>query len=287
MPRNPARHWRPPALRGSFPVMTLPVVLHWYGLRSVDDRTWCLTEPHVHPIFSANIFLVLGRDADLVIDSGMGIAPLRPVLDELRPDPERPLKLFTTHTHVDHIGAAHEFDIRLVHPIEADGLEAPEPYSLSSADIPEAFRTLFLDAGYPPLWPLLIDALPAAGYDPTSYALKSAPATGMLEDGDIVDLGDWQAEVIHMPGHSPGQSVLWQFRRPRFSSERDTTEPASLHEGQGIAPKPMPNDLFRRLKASQDGSSVGEPGIRSDAVTTRSIDRNHRAWKLRRSARTS
>jgi len=228
--------------------MTLPVVSPWYGLRSVDDRTWCLTEPHVHPIFSANIFLILGRDADLVIDSGMGVAPLRPVLDGLRPDPERPLKLFTTHTHVDHIGAAHEFDTRLVHPVEADGLEAPEPYSLSSADIPEAFRTLFLDAGYPPLWPLLIDALPAAGYDPTSYALKSAPATGMLEDGDIVDLGDWQAEVIHMPGHSPGQIGLWHAPSGTLFGADAIYDGPLIFEGPGMSTEAYA-ETFRRLKA--------------------------------------
>jgi glyoxylase-like metal-dependent hydrolase (beta-lactamase superfamily II) len=110
--------------------MILPVASQWYSVESVDDRIFCLTEPHVHPIFSANIFLVLGRDADLVIDSGMGIAPLRPVIDALRPDPARPLILFTTHTHVDHIGAAHEFETRLVHPLEAAELADPEPYSL-------------------------------------------------------------------------------------------------------------------------------------------------------------
>jgi len=92
--------------------MTLPVAQTWYGQTCIDDRIWCLTEPHVHPIFSANIFLVTGGQADLVIDSGMGVAPLRPVIESLRSDPGKPLILFTTHAHVDHIGAAHEFETR-------------------------------------------------------------------------------------------------------------------------------------------------------------------------------
>lgn len=189
--------------------MSYPVVSPWYVTERLDERIWCVTEPHVHPIFSANIFLVLGSEADLVIDSGMGIAPLRPVIDDLRPDTDKPLILFTTHTHVDHIGAAHEFETRLVHPLEAAELAAPAPYPLDTAGISQGFRDLFLNAGYPPLWPLLIDALPEAGYDPAAYVLKGAPAKGLVEDGDTLDLGNWQAEVLHLPGHSPGQVGLW------------------------------------------------------------------------------
>lgn len=189
--------------------MSLPIASPWYGTERIDGRTWCLTEPHVHPIFSANIFLVTGSEADLVIDSGMGIAPLRPVVEALRPDPAKPLILLTTHTHVDHLGAAHEFDIRLVHPLEAEALAAPAHYSLDSGAIPDRLRDLFLDAGYPPLWPLLIDALPHEGYDVAGYRLRGAPATGTVSDGDVIDLGDWQAEVLHLPGHSPGQVGLW------------------------------------------------------------------------------
>lgn len=189
--------------------MNLPVAIPWYEIETLDERTVVLTEPHVHPIFSANIFVVFGRDADLVIDSGMGIAPLRPVIDALRSDREKPLVLLSTHTHVDHIGAAHEFETRLVHEIEADELADPAPYSLQSDDISDRLKTLFLDAGYPPLWPLLIDALPEDGYDIGSYVLRGAPATRLVNDGDLVELGDWTAEVLHLPGHSPGQVGLW------------------------------------------------------------------------------
>ncbi len=189
--------------------MTLPVADQWYHSTQLDDRTHLITEPHVHPIFSANMHLVLGRDADLLIDSGMGIAPLRPIVDHLRPDPTKPVICFSTHTHVDHIGAAHEFSHRLVHPIEAAELAKPSPYSLDSADIPQRFVQLFADAGYPPLWPYLVDALPYDAYDLHSYAIPPAPATQTIKDGAYVDLGDWQAEVLHLPGHSPGQIGLW------------------------------------------------------------------------------
>ncbi len=189
--------------------MTLPVANPWYRTESLDPRLWLITEPHVHPIFSANMHLVLGRDADLLIDSGMGIAPLRPVVDAIRPDPGKPVICLSTHTHVDHIGAAHEFETRLVHPAEVEELAAPSPYSLKSADIPAPLAAMFTESGYDPLWDYLVDAVPSADYDLSAYAIPPAPATGLVEDGDMIDLGDWQAEVLHLPGHSPGQIGLW------------------------------------------------------------------------------
>ncbi len=215
--------------------MELPVVKHWYRTESLDARTFVLTEPHVHPIFSANIFLILGRDADLVIDSGMGVAPLRPEIDALRADAEKPLILLSTHTHVDHIGAAHEFDTRLVHPLEADELANPTPYSLDTSGIPDAFRKLFLDAGYPPLWPLLIDALPAPDYDPSSYHLKGAPATKLVDEGDMIDLGDWAAEVLHLPGHSPGQVGLWHHETATLFGADAIYDGPLLYDGPGMS----------------------------------------------------
>ena len=228
--------------------MILPVASHWYEVESVDDRIVCLTEPHVHPIFSANIFLVLGRDADLVIDSGMGIAPLRPVIDANRPDPARPLILFTTHTHVDHIGAAREFETRLVHPLEAAELADPTPYSLDSADIAPGLRRLFLDAGYPPLWPLLIDALPHAGYRFSDYALHPAPATTTVEDGDIVDLGDWSAEVLHLPGHSRGQVGLWHADSGTLFDADAIYDGPLIFDGEGMSVSDYA-DTLRRIRA--------------------------------------
>ncbi|MEM9813318.1 MAG: MBL fold metallo-hydrolase [Pseudomonadota bacterium] len=186
----------------------LPVADPWYETQQLAPRIWCVTEPHVHPIFAANIFLVTGEDRDLVIDSGMGVAPLRPVIDGLR-DPAKPLVLLSTHTHVDHIGAAHEFEERWVHPIEAEGLRTPDPWTLNAADIGPHLVALFEEVGFPPLWDLLIDAVPHVGYRPEGYRLTPAPATRLVEDGDDVELGGWTGQILHLPGHSPGQVGLW------------------------------------------------------------------------------
>lgn len=52
--------------------------------------------------------------------------------------------------------------------------------------------------------------LPPAPYSSAHYAVPAAPATRLLWDGDVIDLGDRNFEVIHTPGHSPGGIALWE-----------------------------------------------------------------------------
>src|SRR5262249_43951917 len=52
--------------------------------------------------------------------------------------------------------------------------------------------------------------LPPGDYRSDAYAVAPAPATRLLDDGDIVDLGDRHFDVIHIPGHSPGGIGLWE-----------------------------------------------------------------------------
>ena len=43
--------------------------------------------------------------------------------------------------------------------------------------------------------------------------MRPARPTRVLDDGDIIDLGDRHFEVIHTPGHSPGGIALWEPAR--------------------------------------------------------------------------
>lgn len=191
--------------------MTLPIADHWYRATRIDADTTLIIEPHIHVLEQANLWLVEGRDRDMILDTGMGVVPLKPFLDTLRRDPDKPIICVSSHTHIDHIGAVHEFDTRLVHPLEADEMARPSGlHSLFKRDMPERLLQTFLDAGYPPIGEMLIEALPFAGYDPESYRLRGAPATGLLNEGDTVDLGNHLYEVWHLPGHSPGGIGLFE-----------------------------------------------------------------------------
>ncbi len=191
--------------------MTLPIADQWYRATRIDADTTLIIEPHIHVLEQANLWLVEGRDRDMILDTGMGVVPLRPFLDTLRRDPAKPIICVSSHTHIDHIGGVHEFETRLVHPLEADEMAKPSGLnSLFKRDMPERLLQTFLDAGYPPIGEMLIEALPYAGYDPETYRLQGAPATGLLDEGDTVDLGDHLYEVWHLPGHSPGGIGLFE-----------------------------------------------------------------------------
>ena len=102
----------------------LPVQDPWFEVTQLSPDLFRITEPRCHKWVRANCFLILGRERDILVDSGMGIAALRSALDRLS---SRPRLVFTTHVHVDHVGSHPEFaDCEiLVHPVEADALAQP------------------------------------------------------------------------------------------------------------------------------------------------------------------
>jgi glyoxylase-like metal-dependent hydrolase (beta-lactamase superfamily II) len=186
-----------------------PIAESWFRRLDLENGVTRLWEPHVHPLEQANFWHIRGRDRDLLIDSGMGVVPLRSSFPDLFGDKE--IIALATHTHIDHIGAIHEFDHRWVHPAEARHMAAPSGITgLVCAEIPPALCKLFVDAGYPPFDDLLIDALPYAGYDPHGYRLRGAAPTRLVTEHDVIDLGDRQFEIIHLPGHSTGSISIWE-----------------------------------------------------------------------------
>jgi glyoxylase-like metal-dependent hydrolase (beta-lactamase superfamily II) len=57
---------------------------------------------------------------------------------------------------------------------------------------------------------VLIDALPHEGDDPAAYAVRPVTPTRIVAEGDIVTTGDRSFEVLHLPGHTPGEIGLWE-----------------------------------------------------------------------------
>ena len=57
--------------------MVLRIADRWFEWRRIDDAVTLLWEPHVVPLMRCNIWHVRGRDRDLLIDTGMGIASLK------------------------------------------------------------------------------------------------------------------------------------------------------------------------------------------------------------------
>ena len=185
----------------------LPIAERWFEIARVSDDITLLIEPHVVPLMRCNIWHVRGRDRDLLIDTGMGIASLREAARHLL---DKKVTAVATHTHADHVGGHYEFEHTLVHAHEADNLRSPRHRgTLLAAELgAEAIRA-YATVGYE-IGADLITALPHAGYDMKSYGVRDAAVTQTVVEGDVVDIGDRHFEVLHLPGHSPGSIGLWE-----------------------------------------------------------------------------
>ena len=188
------------------------VAERWFEHRTIDGGVERITEPHVDPFLRANLFLVRGRDRDLLVDSGLGLGSLRGELADLF---ERPVVAVATHRHFDHTGGLREFEEVVVHRDDAEAVANAEGFaSLRIEDYPPEELS-----GYEPP-PSLLTALPWDGFDLGSYAVTPVTPSRIVDDGDEIDLGDRRFEVLHLPGHTPGEIGLWEEEtRTLFSGD--------------------------------------------------------------------
>ncbi len=183
----------------------LPVAEQWYSRVSVDNDITLISEPYVHPLIRCNIWHIRGRERDLLIDTGLGLCSLRDAARDLL---EAQIVAVATHNHYDHIGCHHEFEVRAVHKAEVDLMNEPQPAPLFLSEFGDEADHI-IESGYT-AGEDLIKALPFAGFDPHNYHTQAATPTWVLEEGDIIDLGNRAFEVLHLPGHTPGSIGLWE-----------------------------------------------------------------------------
>ncbi|SNT60801.1 Glyoxylase, beta-lactamase superfamily II [Asanoa hainanensis] len=176
----------------------LPVAAQWFQFTALDERITLIREPYARGLLRANLWHLRGRDRDLLIDCGLGVTALAPLLVERF---GRVPVLVLTHAHLDHMGSAHEFDEVWAHPLEH--VDDPAPGSLHG---PTLAAQLGLDETLPPA---LLTARPHGDYDLGTYRVRPATPTRLLADGDVVDVGDRPLTVLHLPGHTPGSIALF------------------------------------------------------------------------------
>jgi glyoxylase-like metal-dependent hydrolase (beta-lactamase superfamily II) len=178
------------------------VAERWFEHETVGDGVVRIREPHVDPFLQANLYLVRGRDRDVLIDAGLGLASLKDELPELF---GRRVLAVATHRHFDHVGGLSEFDAVAVHRDDAAAVATGEVFaSLVIEEYPPEELS-----GYDPPVALLL-ALPHEGFDPATYRLEPVTPTLPLEEGDVLDLGERKLGVLHLPGHTPGEIGLWE-----------------------------------------------------------------------------
>jgi glyoxylase-like metal-dependent hydrolase (beta-lactamase superfamily II) len=98
-----------------------------------------------------------------------------------------------SHTHFDHIGDNWQFSDVL--GTDSDYTRQNEKGAtheeLKDAIIPERF------CGIPP-----------AGFKPENYSIPEFKISRFIKDGDTIDLGDRQLQILSTPGHTPDSLCL-------------------------------------------------------------------------------
>ena len=222
--------------------------MSWFAATPVAPGVTCLTEPMVHEFYRANIYHLAGRDADLVVDFGCGLSPLRPALPLTgKPVTGKPVIAVASHAHVDHVGGFHEFADRRGPAIEA--------YHFATMDEPGTLQATLRAI------PDALMRLPAPDFDLVKWSLTPAPLTTALGEGDVIDLGDRCFTVLHLPGHSPGSMGLLDAASGLFFSGDAIYDDTIVDDlpGSDIAAYLATMDRLRRLDVSLALGGHGPP----------------------------
>ena len=185
------------------PAQPKPVCDQWFTTTKIHEGLYCIQEPHYWQWNRANLWLIKGQTQDLLIDTGLGVASLRQHLASLL---DKPLLAIASHVHFDHAGGIHEFDRIAIHGAEAEALRCGDNYLAVSAP----------EFGY--IEDHHFAQLPYAGFHAAQYTMHAAEPTDILQEGDVIDLGDRVFEVLHLPGHSSGSIALYDRKQQELFS---------------------------------------------------------------------
>ncbi len=152
----------------------------------------------INPVYTndpLNIYLLLGSHTALLLDTGCGLSPLKPIVDKLIG--KKNLLVFNTHFHWDHPLGNVEFGEVYIHENEVDFVSKPYDVSYFKDSPNEAVKV----------------------YAEQNFLIPPAKMIKPLKDGDIFDLGGIEVKIIHCPGHSPGSICLLTSTGELFTTD--------------------------------------------------------------------
>lgn len=163
-----------------------------YPWQKIDDGIFEINEYD-----GVSVYLIEGSEKALLIDTGAGIGDLRTFVEKMIHN--KPLEVFITHNHRDHVGNAPLFGRIHMSAIDANMGQIVRPYTSKSSRLRFLHRTLetFPDRQYP--W---------TDDDVRDFSAEQEPKVMGVEDGFVFDLGDRQIQCYLVPGHTPGSMAL-------------------------------------------------------------------------------
>jgi len=165
----------------------------WFTIQEIDKKTYAISEyGHWEKVHS---FLLVGEEKAALIDTGLGIDSIKRVTDQLT---DLPIIVITTHVHADHIGSHGEFETIYVHEGDAGWLTN----GIQGLSLEQIRKDISRDITLP---------VPKS-FNPSTYTPFQGRPTALLQDGDVVDIGDRKLSIYHTPGHSPGHISVFDHK---------------------------------------------------------------------------
>ena len=157
------------------------------------------------PLKYLNSYIILGNERNLIVDTGLNRKECKTAMtDGLR---ELTVSLdstdiFITHLHADHFGLVGE----LVTPNTTVYFNRPDTELIEHWEGFEPMIRFAAKNGFPE--EMLRQAL--SQHPGFKYGTDWIPSLNILNDGDILDVGDYQFSCVQTPGHTQGHTCLYE-----------------------------------------------------------------------------
>jgi glyoxylase-like metal-dependent hydrolase (beta-lactamase superfamily II) len=180
----------------------------WFEIYRIRPGVFAIYEPkQFEEVIS---YLILGEKRALLFDTGLGVGKISATVARLT---SLPVTVINSHTHFDHVGGNAEFQ-------KIWNRDLPYTRQNMSGESNAYSR----DALAPER---LCGALPP-GTSSKSYSIRPWNSTHTLQDGERVNLGGRELEVIFAPGHTPDSVVLFD-RKNGLLFTGDTFYPGPIY----------------------------------------------------------
>jgi hydroxyacylglutathione hydrolase len=172
-----------------------------YVYREINDQLYVVAEIHQpypknelnNPVHTQTMGFVIGNKKAAIIDTGLGLADLRKFLEQFT---DLPIIVLNTHGHPDHVGANQLFDMSYIAKEDEQAmLGVTREKRLSD------YKNMFMP-----------DNEEMIAFAEKSMVADKPFKYGFIKDGEKIDLGGVELEVVAFPGHSLG-SVTFLDRR--------------------------------------------------------------------------